>query len=252
MTVSEVYDFINSFAPFDSQLGFDNAGVMIGSMDTAVRGIGVCLDVTDSAVQFAMQNQIDLIVSHHPLIWDKLAHISANSTVYRLIQSGISVISAHTNLDAASGGVCEALCEALGVGELEKVFLPEFPDTPIARVGTLQKSVAADAFAKSLKSRLGAPDIRYVAERDVYKIGVFNGAGSDLIPIAAAMGCDSVVTSDIKHHEWLRAKALGMNLFDAGHFSTERVIVPVLTARLNSRFGDIAQAIPESAPYLAV
>lgn len=253
MTVREIYDYINSAAPYDTQLSFDNSGLNVGGMDDCVNKIGICLDITDGAVDFAVQNGIDLIISHHPVIWDGLKSIRPDDTVYKLIERGIAALSAHTNYDAARGGVCDTLCETLGIHITENAYLDEYPNVPIARLGVIDNEITADDFAKYLKAKLCSPDIRYNScGRAVHKIGVFNGAGSDLIEFASSHGADSVITGDVKHHEWLSAASLSINLFDAGHFCTENIIVPKLCEMINKQFGDIAVIIPQSAPYKAV
>ena len=253
MTVRDIYGYINSIAPYDMQLGFDNSGLNVGGMDAHVRKIGVCLDLTEQAVDFAIDNGMDLIISHHPVIWSGLKSVRPDDVVYSLIKNGIAALSAHTNLDSANGGVCDTLCMALGINTLENAYLDEFPDVPIARLGVIDGEMTADDFAAFLKEKLSSPDVRYHScGRAVHKIGVFNGAGTDLIPFAKAHGADSVVTGDVKHHEWLDAAKMGINLFDAGHFCTENIIVQKLCGLINSRFGDIAQIIPQSAPYKAV
>ena len=253
MTVRDIYGYINSIAPYDMQLGFDNSGLNVGGIDCDVRKIGICLDLTAEAVDFAHSNDIDLIISHHPVIWSGLKSVRSDDVVYSLIKYGIAALSAHTNLDAANGGVCDTLCTALGINTLENAYLDEYPDVPIARLGVIDGEMNADDFAVFLKEKLAAPDVRYHScGLPVRKIGVFNGAGADLIPFAKAHGADSVVTGDVKHHEWLDAAKLGINLFDAGHFCTENLIVSKLCGLINEKFGDIAQIIPQTAPYKAV
>lgn len=253
MIIREIYDYIDSLSPYDTQLGFDNSGLNVGGMDDAVHKIGVCLDLTEQAVDFAKANGIDLIISHHPIIWGGLKSIGSDDAVYMLISNGIAALSAHTNLDSANGGVCETLCDVLGLNTLENAYLDEFPDIPIARMGVIGDDMTADDFAAYLKEKLSAPDIRYCScGKAVHKIGVFNGAGTDLIPFAAAHGADSVVTGDVKHHEWLNAAKMGINLFDSGHFCTENPIISKLCRLINNKFGDIAQIIPQTSPYKSI
>ena len=253
MIIREIYDYINGIAPYDTQLNFDNSGLNVGGMDDTVHKIGVCLDITAEAVGYAIDNGIDLIISHHPVIWGGLKGIRSDDIAYILIQNGIGAMSAHTNLDAAIGGVCETLCDVLGLHTLHNAYLDEYPTVPIARMGVIDNDMSAHDFAAFLKTKLSSPDIRYHScGKAVHKIGVFNGAGADLIPFAAAHGADSVVTGDVKHHEWLNAAKMGINLFDAGHFCTENVIVPKLCEMINEKFGGIAQIIPQSAPYKSI
>ena len=103
VTVSDVFDFINQIAPFETQESWDNSGLLIGSRTSVVRKIAVCLDVTNDTVSKAHDFGADLLVSHHPVIWDPLKSVLSDSPVFRAIQNGMSIVSAHTNWDFADG-----------------------------------------------------------------------------------------------------------------------------------------------------
>lgn len=252
MKLKEIYDYINSLCPFDTQLSFDNAGLLVGDFDKEIHKIGVCLDVTKQTMMSAVEQNIDLIISHHPVIWNDLKQISSDDVVYDLVKNDIAVISAHTNLDAAKNGVCETLCDVLDVHDLENAYLDEFPNSPIGRLGTIDSEMSPDDFAKFLKQRLNSPDVRFCGNNTVRKVGIFNGAGSDLIPYAISHGADSVVTSEVKHHEWLYATAKGINIFDVGHYFSENVIVSALADIINEKFDLEAVIIPQNDPYTAI
>ena len=252
MTVKDIYTFLDDIAPFEMQVSYDNSSIIIGSKESDVSKIGVCLDITHDVADYCIDNKIDLIICHHPLIFSAIKKISALDVTYKLIKNGISVIAAHTNLDCAKNGVCESLCKALNIKITDNAFADDFPNIPLGRIGELDEKLSADDFAKFIKQRLNAPDIRYSAFTDVKKIGVFNGSGADMIDFAIKCGADSVITSEVKHHQWIFANENKINVFDAGHFSTEYVITDVLTSAINEKFGNIAQNIEQTAPYKAI
>lgn len=252
MKIKEIFDYINEFAPFCSALSFDNCGLIIGDMNKCVEKIGVCLDITDEAVDFAKQNGIGLIICHHPVIFNPLKSVLSDSVTYKLIENGISVIAAHTNLDMAKNGVCETLCDKIDAKILKEAYLPEFPNSPLGRIAELENEFSPIDFAKFIKENLNCPDVRFCGDNKVKKIGIFNGAGADLIPFAVENGADSVLTSEVKQHEWIWAKHHNINVFDAGHFCTENVIVEKLTQMINYKFGSIAVKIEQSCPYFAI
>ncbi len=248
MTVQNVFEILNQMAPFETQMGFDNAGVLIGSKNKEVKKIAVVLDVTLEAVGFAVSHGIDLIVSHHPVIFSGLKFIDGDSVVYRLIKEDIAVISAHTNLDAAETGVNQVLAETLDLQTIEPIGLPEESTPPMGRIGKLDKELCCEEFAKLVNQKLHTR-VKFVnTQKPIQKVAVCGGAGEDFIVPAVMMGADALVTADVKHHNFLLAKSLGLSLMDAGHFETEQVIVPSLCEQLKEFVEVPVVAIPQTSP----
>ncbi len=234
MTHAEIYEYINSFAPFNTQLDFDNAGFLIGDKNDTFLGGIVTLDVTDSTIDYAISKGANLIVSHHPIIFEPLKSITANDLVYKLIKNGISVISAHTNLDMADGGVNDELCSVLDLQDI-KPILPE-GDVYSARLGFLKRPLTSDEFASLLKEKLGG-NIKYVGDGEIKSVAVCSGSGGSLLYDITNHNPDAFVTADVKHNVFLDASHLDISLYDCGHFNTEDIIVKPLCKKLNARFG---------------
>ncbi|MGN0968057.1 MAG: Nif3-like dinuclear metal center hexameric protein, partial [Oscillospiraceae bacterium] len=170
-TVKDVYRFLDQKAPFDSQLGFDNAGFLVGESNKQVTRILVALDITEEVAREAAEVHADLIVSHHPVIWDGAKSVTDETILGRklqaLITNGIAAICAHTNLDAAKGGVNDSLASALGLTEtrLLKAYGVYSDGTPygIEQVGILPgEPVSLVEFAAAVKDKLGSNGVRYV------------------------------------------------------------------------------------------
>lgn len=157
MTIGEVYDYIDGFAPFDTALDFDNAGLLVGSRNDPVQTILVALDITLPVIEEAKQLGAQLIVSHHPVIFRPVRSLHRDSAPYRLAQAGIGAICAHTNLDMAKGGVNDCLGERLGLKNLE-CFAAE-KSCPYWKVSVFVPEEDAqrviDAMAKAGAGRLG-------------------------------------------------------------------------------------------------
>ena len=248
-TVKDVYRYLDSKAPFYSQLGFDNAGFLVGRSDKPVRRILVALDITEEVAKEAALIHADLVVSHHPVIWDGAKSVTDESILGRkllaLISNDIAAICAHTNLDAAYGGVNDSLVSALGLLDtrLLKTYGTYVDGTPfgIEQIGVLSgEPVSLVEFAAFVKEKLGANGVRFVdAGRPVYKVAVGGGSCSSSIKDAFDAGCDTFITADIKYDSFLDAKALGLNLIDAGHYPTENIVCPVLVSWLKDGFPDI-------------
>lgn len=114
-TIKDVYRAMNAIAPFSLAEKWDNSGLLIGDMkDKATKGL-ICLDVTQDIVTEAIEKKADVLVSHHPLIFNPLKSISSQSIYARLLKNDIAVISAHTNYDMATGGINDIIAEKLGM-----------------------------------------------------------------------------------------------------------------------------------------
>lgn len=248
MIVQKVFDLLNTLAPFDTQMGFDNAGMLIGSKTKEVHKIGVVLDVTFDAVMYAQEQGIDLIISHHPVIFSGLKSVEEESVVYSLIQKNIAVISAHTNLDAAENGVNQVLAQTLGLQGITPLGLPGESTPPMGRVGVLSTPLSCEEFACLVKEKL-ATRVKFVNTKNtITKVAVCGGAGEDFILPALKVGAQALVTADVKHHNLLLAQSLGLMVMDAGHFETEQVVVPALAEQLQTKVEVPVVVIPQTAP----
>lgn len=235
-TVQDLFDYLKAVAPLELQLDFDNAGFLIGHGGSEVRTVLLALDVTDEVADEAIRSGAQLIVSHHPIIFHPLRSVtdSRPDTVklLRLIENRIAVISMHTNLDIAEGGVNDVLIKLLGAetdGALDA--------DGCGRVGHLPAPLPLEDFLARCKQTLAVNGLRYVsAGKRVQRLAVMGGAGADSIAQAAALGCDTYVTADIKYHDFLCARELGLNLIDADHFCTEDPVISELRDRLSAAF----------------
>ncbi len=235
-TVQDIFDLLDRKAPVASKMDFDNVGLLVGRGGAEVSRVLVALDITDDVIREAAGMGAELIVSHHPLFFGLKSVTDATwegERALALAENRIAAICMHTNLDAAEGGVNDALMAALG-GTVTGVLDPE---SGIGRIGELPKPMAFSDFLANTKSVLASGGLRYHdGGRPVEHIAVCGGSGGSDVPRAAALGCDTYVTADIKYDQFLLAKHLGLNLIDGDHFCTENVVVPVLRGWLAAGF----------------
>lgn len=243
--VKDIFKYLNELAPTALKMDFDNVGLLVGNEDNEVSKILVALDITEEVIDEAISMGAELIVSHHPIIFEAMKSVLYSDLggrkVIKLIKSDISAICMHTNLDIAVGGVNDALMSALGA--VSDTYL-EYTGTDCmglkqgcGRIGELKQEMSMPEFMDKCKTSLNANGLRYHdAGLKVKKIAVMGGSGGSELMLAKEAGCDTYVTSDIKYNSFLDAKALGINLIDADHFCTENVIVPVLCEKLRVRF----------------
>ena len=251
-SVKEIRDYFDGKAPYYMKLDFDNVGMLVGFCDAKVSKALISLDITDKVVEEAIRVGAQLIVSHHPLIFQPQKRVTDDDLVgrkiIRMIENHISAICLHTNMDTAQGGVNDCLMQALG-GEVSGLLDPHgtHPDgTPygISRLGTLPDEVPLADFLQRVKTNLNCACLRYVdGGKPVHRIACCGGAGGGDMMKAFAVGCDTYVTADLKYDHFLQAKELGLNLIDADHFCTENVVVPHLKALLNEGFPEIDAVI---------
>lgn len=252
-SVGEIYRFLDQRAPFSYQLDFDNAGFLLGREAEQVSSVLVALDLTEEVLEEAIERAVNLIVTHHPVIWGKLSSVTdrdlTGRKLLRLVEHGIAVISAHTNLDAVEGGVNTALAQALGLKEpcpLHEDGLDEMGQPyGMGRVGVREagKTTLLN-FAQEVKTALQLDGVRFLdAGRTVYRVAVGGGACGGMLSDVVRAGCDTFVTSELKHDVYLDAKTRGINLIDAGHYGTEAVVCPVLADWLRDAFPDITVEI---------
>lgn len=248
-TVKAIYNAIDRISPFRLQMDFDNSGFLVGHGEAEVTSVLVSLDITEDVVKEAKERGAQLIVAHHPVIFHPAREITDSSPTGRillaLIENRIAAICAHTNLDATVGGVNDCLADALNLSEIGQLCQNGVDDTGnpygIGRVGLVhQPGMSAAEYAKFVKEKLNSNSVRFVdAGKPVYKVAVGGGSCSDMVKDALAAGCDTFVTSDIRYNAYLDAKEFGVNLMDAGHYPTERVICPMLERYLQAQFPDL-------------
>lgn len=254
-TVKEIYDFLDEFAPFGLQMEFDNAGFLVGRGETEVKRVLVALDITQPVVQEAAERDCQLVVSHHPVIFHPVKSLTDETVTGRVLlalaEHHVAAICAHTNLDAVRGGVNDCLAQTLELGDVGQLHQdgtdPSGAPYGIGRVGTAHKTgLSAGDYAAYVKERLHAASVRFVdAGRPVTRVAVGGGSCGSMLADAVAAGCDTFVTADVKYDQYLEAKALGVNLMDAGHYATENVVCSALAQRLAERFPQISVCLSQ-------
>lgn len=236
MTVSDILDYLWELAPREGAEPWDNVGHLVGRKNAPVTKILVSLDITVDVIREAKELGVDLIVSHHPLIWDTHKFVTDENhqqeKVLLLLESGIGAICMHTNLDEAEDGVDDTLVEALGLKSIDHLA-----EGKIGHICELPEEMPLGDFLKLVKEKLGANGLRYCSGgKPVRRIATGCGACAEYLPYAVKAECDTFVTGDVKHNYWVDAKGQGINLIDAGHYSTENPIVKKLADKLAARF----------------
>lgn len=250
-TVKEVRDALFELAPIDAKMDFDNVGLLAGDSRRQVNSILVALDVTGEVIEEALDTGADLIVTHHPLLFSEKSVTDESITgklILSLLENKLSAICMHTNLDAARGGVGDALARACGLSNTELLCAEgRYPDgSPYSygRIGTLDTATALRDYLSLLMSSLRTNGLRYHSSgKPVSRIAVVGGSGGSYLETAFDLGCDTLVTADVKYDVFLAARELGINLIDADHFCTENTVIPELCRYLSERFPSVSCSV---------
>ena len=237
--IYQVVDALEHYAPLPLQEGYDNAGLQVGLTEAVeVSGALLCLDVTEDVVDEAIRKGCNLIVSHHPLIFRKLVRISDENyvqrTVRKAIKNDIAIVSMHTNMDAAKGGVNFKIAEKLGLrnlrffgGEKEidgvkggEGVIGEITD----ETDTLHADgIAADDLVLMLRERFQAECVQcnQLLRRPIRKVALCGGAGSFLLDAAIAAGADAFITGEMHYHEFFGHEQ-EIQICVIGHYQSEQ------------------------------
>lgn len=245
--VSEIFAFLDKRAPVGTKMDFDNVGLLAGFTKRDVTKIIVTLDITDDVINEAILKNAELIVSHHPLFFGLKSVMDGDRTgrkIVALLNNGVSAICMHTNLDAAVGGVNDALLKVLGLNCLGLLSVggttADGAQYGTSRIGELDTPIMMKEFLPCVKGALNANGLRYHdSGKAVKRVGVVGGSGGSELSAAVKNGCDTLLTADIKYDVFLEAKEEGINLIDADHFCTENVVCPVLSDWLSVEFKDV-------------
>ena len=238
MTVNDIYNFLDEFAPFKNQMDGDNSRITTGDPNAEVKKILVCLDVTNAIVKEAAEKDCNLVIAHHPLLYRQANKVMSNDPLHALIRNNINLISIHTNLDVAPGGITDQMLVLLGLPESDKVIAPINSDgTGFGKITAFDNPVSAKELAEKCKSAFNCSVVRYVdAKKPVTVVGVGSGNCSDLVETAISLGCDAFICGDIKNDVMILAFNSGLTLIDAGHFHTEDIFCDDMVKRLKERF----------------
>ena len=247
--IDEVCRFLEQFAPPSLAEEWDNVGLLVGCPGRSAGRIMTCLTVTVESVSEAVDEQANLIVTHHPLPFRPLKRITTTEgtpgkLLMRLLESHIAVYSPHTAFDSAAGGINRQLAEGLGLTEIAPLRPAETSEgdgeAPIGagRFGRLPQPLSLRMFAERVKAFLSLERLQLVGDPDrpVQKIAVACGSAGEFLESARRLGCEVLVTGETNFHTCLEAEATGMGLVLPGHYASERFALERLAEVLALNF----------------
>ena len=217
--VQSVFDAVNLFAPFDTAEEYDNVGLLCGGSDKAVSKIAVALDATAETILTAVKAGAEVLVTHHPIIFNGLKSVADSDPVSIAIKADIDVICAHTNFDIAPGGLSDEMARVFGLSD-------------VVCAGCAYHGKFNGGFDEILAvAKANYADVRYDDRAGVkapLTVGVCSGGGFDYF----SPEYDVFVTGDVRHHQWLQAAQHGVAVIDCGHYGTEIAFERLMAGRL--------------------
>lgn len=237
---------IEELAPKALKEDYDNVGLMVGDKDQIIKKVLLALDCTNDVLDEAIDNQVDMIITHHPLLFKKPRNITADdllgNKIIRLIKNDISLYSCHTNLDSAKNGINDTVVSMLGFHS-NNIIEPkegENSECGIGRIVKLNKPLLLEDLVKVIKEKLNIKSLRVVkGNKEVNTIAVINGSGQDLFYSAKSLGADCIITGDTTYHFVSDFKEMNISIIDAGHFKTEYLAFLKTLEFLKEKFKEV-------------
>lgn len=232
----DIISFIEDFAPLESQEEWDNSGLQIGNLNEIVNGVLLVMDVTDRCVDYALKNNCNLIISHHPLLFDNITSIDASEykgkLITKIIKNNITVYSSHTNLDKSDYGTNYVISKILNLKDVKMLKNEE-------NIGVIGTCDNYNNILNLVDKRINKKEniiIYGKTNKDIKNICIISGSGSSLMQSCIDNNCDVLITGDIKHHDGQFAYENDLLIIDIGHFESEVLVLDHLKKVLKEKF----------------
>lgn len=250
MEIKEILDKLENFAPLDFQEPYDNSGLQVGNPYQPVTSVLLTVDVTEGTVDEAVTKGANLIISHHPLIFNALKKITGQNyierTVIKALKHNIVIYSAHTNLDKIIGGVSYKMAEKLLLQNV-RILHPENEFCGLGCIGQLPTPENTEIFLARLKTIFNLTAIRHsqLVNRRISKVAVCGGSGAEFISDAIRQHADIYITADIKYHQFFLADNQ-IIIADIGHYESEQFTKEIFNDQLIGFFPNFAIHVAQS------
>lgn len=231
MILANFLEKFESWCPVLTAMDFDNVGLLVGDPNVEITKVAVALDATPDTIAFAKSAGANLLLTHHPIIFHPLKALTPDHVVWHAMRAGVAVVSMHTNLDVAQGGVNDCLARALELTDVQNLC-----EDGLGRVGNLPAAMDDAQLATFVKQKLGAGGVRYNKTGRIHtRVAVGGGACGDLWGEALSAGATALISGEAKYNDFLDAAQNGICIAAAGHFATEQVVCGALCQFVNEQ-----------------
>lgn len=243
--VNNIIKEMELLAPTYLKEDFDNVGLMVGDKNKEVKKVLLALDCTLKVIEEAKKENVELIITHHPLIFKRPSSITTDTLqgkkIIELIKNDISLYSSHTNLDSVENGLNDTIVSILGFDNSKILEKNKRDDKAgLGRIVSLNESIQLEDLISKIKKSLNINNLRVVKGKDkVNKIAIINGSGQDFIGKAVALGADCIITGDTTYHFASDYKEMEISILDVGHFASEQITFFNVMENLKETFKDV-------------
>lgn len=257
MECKKVIEILEKQSPKSYACDWDNVGLLVGREDKEIQKIYIALDATDEAIEEAIANGADMLLTHHPMIFKGMKRVTQEDfigrRVIRLIQNDMVYYAMHTNFDVM--GMADLAADYLGISDtrvLEITSVSETGEEGIGRYGSLKKEMTVRECCEEVKQAFSLENVKVFGdlERKVKTAAISPGSGRSVISNALQAGVDVLITGDIDHHEGIDAVAQKLTVIDAGHYGVEHIFIPYMEQYLKREAKELEIAVqPLTCPF---
>ena len=251
-TVAHIVRILDRLAPPRLAESWDNVGLQLGNSTWPVHKVWTALDPLPEVVARACENDVDVLVTHHPLFFKPVQRIDCGTPLGRIVEraltSKLAIFSAHTNLDSVTGGLNDILAQRIGLKDLTplatgrqiKESISGDPEPGIGRVGRLDSATELKTLVRSIKKKMGLKTIKFAGDPDllIKKAAICTGSGSSLIAQFFESGAQVYISGDMRYHDARDIEAAKLGVIDIGHFASECFIGQDLAVKLRNQFDE--------------
>ena len=223
ITGQELVQAIENYAPLALKMKNDPTGLQLGNLNQPVHRVLTTLDVRPAVVQEAIEQKIDFIFAHHPVMFHPARNLDTsdpqNQMYADLLSHQITVYAAHTNMDKATGGMNDWLAQKLQLQNIQP-FGRDVDNVALGRWGQLFQPLSLHELAQNVKQLFGLSGLRLITNDEnqlVQKVGIIGGDGGKFYSQALAAGLDVFITGDVYYHTAHDMLASNLNVIDPGH-----------------------------------
>lgn len=247
--------------PLSMAMSWDNPGLQVGRMDWEVKKVFVALDATEEVIAQCVEQEVQLLVTHHPLLMSGVRKVNEDDMYGRkiltMIENGIAHYAMHTNYDVIR--MTELAKNAVQMTDTEVLEVTGTYEDGCAYgigcTGNLPKKMTAAECCAHVKKAFGLDSVRLFGDpqKEIQRVALSPGSGKSMIGCALKAGAELLITGDIGHHDGLDAVDQGMLVMDAGHYGIEQIFIAQMKEYLQEQFPEIqVESAGQQSPFLVL
>lgn len=259
MKCYDVIDKLSILSPLHFAQTWDNVGLLVGRKDREIEKVFIALDATDAAIEACIFSGAQMLLTHHPLIFSPLKHLTTDDfigrRIYRLIEHDICYYAMHTNFDIM--GMADCAADELKLRNrdvLQITYEDDISKEGFGRIGRLPGMMSLAECAEYVKRVFQIPNVKIFGDLEsvVETAAILPGSGKSAIDEAIYKGADVLITGDVDHHSGIDAVAKGLAIIDAGHYGVEKIFLPYMKEYFHRELKGLDVALEEPAEPFCV